>query len=78
MLWLNAVGAAVERIEAFLRDERLPYLRTTLVPLEQLASLLVTPDAHLITLVRRLRWLRAPIESPRLHRFEQADLVHRE
>jgi hypothetical protein len=50
VLWLNAVGAAVERIEAVLRDERLPYLRTTLVPLEQLASLLVTPDAHLITL----------------------------
>ena len=50
VLWLNAVGAAVERIEAFLRDERLPYLRTALVPLEQLASLLVTPDAHLITL----------------------------
>ena len=50
VLWLNAVGAAVERIEAFLRDERLPYLRTSLVPLEQLASLLITPDAHLITL----------------------------
>jgi hypothetical protein len=50
VLWLNAVGAAVERIEAFLRDERLPYLRTAIVPLEQLASLLITPDAHLITL----------------------------
>jgi hypothetical protein len=50
VLWLNAVGAAVERIEAFLRDERLPYLHTALVPLEQLASLLITPDAHLITL----------------------------
>jgi glycosyltransferase involved in cell wall biosynthesis len=50
VLWLNAVGAVVERIEAFLRDERLPYLHTALVPLEQLASLLITPDAHLITL----------------------------
>jgi hypothetical protein len=50
VLWLNATGAAVERIETFLRDERLPYLRSALVPLEQLASLLVTPDAHLITL----------------------------
>jgi hypothetical protein len=50
VLWLNAVGAAVERIEAFLCDEPLPYLRTSLVPLEELASLLVTPDAHLITL----------------------------
>jgi hypothetical protein len=50
VLWLNAVGAVVDRIEAFLRDERLPYLRTALVPLEQLASLLITPDVHLITL----------------------------
>jgi hypothetical protein len=50
VLWLNAVGAAVDRIEAFLRDERLPYFNTALVPLERLASLLVTADAHLITL----------------------------
>ena len=50
VLWLNAVGAAVELIEAFLRAEHLPYLRNTLVPLEELASLLITPDAHLITL----------------------------
>jgi hypothetical protein len=33
-----------------LRDERLPYLRSTLVPLEELARLLITPHAHLITL----------------------------
>src|SRR5262249_23477980 len=50
VLWLNAVGTNVEPIDAFLRDEHLPYLRTPLVPLEELASLLVTPDAHLITL----------------------------
>jgi hypothetical protein len=50
VLWLNAIGAAVELIETFLRDERLPYLRSTLVPLEELARLLITPHAHLITL----------------------------
>ena len=50
VLWLNAVGAAVDQIEAFLREENLPYLRSDLLPLEQLASLLITPDAHLITL----------------------------
>ena len=50
MLWLNAVGAAVDPIEALLREENLPYIRTHLVPLEKLANLLVTPDAHLITL----------------------------
>jgi hypothetical protein len=50
VLWLNAVGTAVEPIEAFMREERLPYLRRHLVPLEKLANLLVTPDAHLITL----------------------------
>ena len=50
VLWLNAVGAVVEPIEAFLREERLPYLRSYPVPMEELANLLVTPDAHLITL----------------------------
>lgn len=50
LLWLNAVGVALEPIEAFLRNARLPYLRRQLVPLEKLANLLVTPDAHLITL----------------------------
>ena len=33
-----------------LREEHLPYIRSHLVPLEKLANLLVTPDAHLITL----------------------------
>ena len=49
-LWLNAVGSAVEPVETFLRDEGLPYTRSLPVPTEQLASLLVTPEAHLITL----------------------------
>ena len=50
VLWLNAIGAAVEPIEEFLRAEHLPYVRRPLVPLDKLANLLVTPDAHLITL----------------------------
>jgi hypothetical protein len=50
VLWLNAVGTAIELIESFLREADLPYIRSEPVPLEKLASLLVTPDAHLITL----------------------------
>lgn len=50
ILWLNAVGAAVEQVETFLRQERLPFRRSYPVPMEQLANLLVTPDSHLITL----------------------------
>jgi hypothetical protein len=50
VLWLNAVGALVELVEEFLQEEHLPYVRSHLVPLEKLANLLVTPDAHLITL----------------------------
>ena len=50
LLWLNAVGAAVEAIEDELTRQKLPYVRGTPVPLQELAQLLVTPDAHLITL----------------------------
>ena len=50
ILWLNAVGANAGNVEAALRKEGLPLIRTSPVPLENLASLLVTPDAHLITL----------------------------
>ncbi len=50
VLWLNAVGAAVESVEAELNAYDLPYVRGTPVPLADLARLLVTPDAHLITL----------------------------
>ena len=49
-LWLNAVGAGGAEVERRLRAEGLPLARTEPVPLEQLASLLVTPDAHLVTL----------------------------
>ena len=50
VLWLNAVGAAVDPIEHFLRTEDLSYHRTYPAPMDKLASLLVTPDSHLITL----------------------------
>ena len=50
VLWLNAVGAGAAKVEELLRAAGLPLIRGTPVPLDSLASLLVTPDAHLITL----------------------------
>jgi hypothetical protein len=50
VLWLNAVGSAVNAITDLLDQHQLPYVRGAPVPLKDLASLLVTPDAHLITL----------------------------
>jgi hypothetical protein len=49
-LWLNATGAGAETLQRALRIEKLPFHRTRTVPLNRLASLLVTPDGHLITL----------------------------
>jgi hypothetical protein len=49
-LWLNATGARADRVERALRDENLPLHRSLPVALELLPRLLVTPDAHLITL----------------------------
>ena len=49
-LWLNTVGAAVGKVQQELTRQQLPFIRGTPVPIEALASLLVTPDAHLITL----------------------------
>jgi hypothetical protein len=50
LLWLNAVGAAVPALEQALTSRGLPFLRGRPVPLAELARLLVTADAHLITL----------------------------
>jgi hypothetical protein len=50
VLWLNATGAKADGVEAALRGEGLPVHRSRPVPLELLPRLLVTPDAHLITL----------------------------
>ncbi len=49
-LWLNATGARADRFERALREEGLPVYRSRPVPLAQLPRLLVTADAHLITL----------------------------
>jgi hypothetical protein len=49
-LWLNATGARADRVERELRAEGLPVHRSLPVPLPLLPRLLVTPDAHLITL----------------------------
>lgn len=49
-LWLNATGARADRLEEILRREGLPHHRSRPVPLSDLARLLVTPDAHLVTL----------------------------
>ncbi len=49
-LWLNATGAGADEVEGRLKAAGVPVLRTCPVPLEQLPRLLVTVDAHLITL----------------------------
>ena len=49
-LWLNATGSKADRVEEILRRAGLPVHRGRPVPLELLPRLLVTPDAHLITL----------------------------
>lgn len=50
VLWLNATGAKADRVEELLRRLGLPVYRSRPLPLELLPRLLVTPDAHLITL----------------------------
>ena len=50
VLWLNASGTAVKAIEEELVNANLPFVRGAPVPLEELPNLLITPDAHLITL----------------------------
>jgi hypothetical protein len=49
-LWLNATGLGADEVERALAADGLPVLRTPPVPLERLAALLATPDAHLVTL----------------------------
>lgn len=49
-LWLNAIGSGATVVEERLKAEGLPVFRGKPVPFEDLGRLLVTPDAHLITL----------------------------
>ncbi|MET0194912.1 MAG: hypothetical protein ABW200_16255 [Hyphomicrobiaceae bacterium] len=50
VLWLNAVGSGADTVEETLRRYGLPFHHSQLVPIDDLGGLLVTPDAHLITL----------------------------
>ncbi|MEN9580623.1 MAG: hypothetical protein RJA70_3632 [Pseudomonadota bacterium] len=50
VLWLNATGVQADNFEQELRKRGLPVYRTMGVPLERLAALLSSVDAHLITL----------------------------
>jgi hypothetical protein len=50
VLWLNATGSGADEVEERLLAAKLPFFRQKLVPISDLARLLVTPDAHLITL----------------------------
>jgi hypothetical protein len=49
-LWLSAAGAGTEKLARRFTAEGLPFHRSPPVPLERLSSLLLAPDAHLVTL----------------------------
>jgi hypothetical protein len=49
-LWLNAVGSGAAKLAERLQLAGVPVVVSRPVPLEQLPSLLIAPDAHLITL----------------------------
>ena len=72
--WLNATGAKADRVAAELTFRKLPVYRSSPVPLENLARLLLAADVHLITLRDLVRWLRATIEDPCLYRIGKKNL----
>jgi len=49
-LWLSAAGSGTEELVQRLSAANLPFHRSAPVSLERLAGLLVSPDAHLVTL----------------------------
>jgi hypothetical protein len=49
-LWLNAIGNRADLVEQQLREAGVPVVRSQPGPLEELPRLLVTADAHLISL----------------------------
>ncbi len=49
-LWLSAAGSGTEELVRRLSAAKLPFHRSAPVPLERLAGLLASPDAHLVTL----------------------------
>jgi hypothetical protein len=58
--WLSASGVRADELENRIRALGLPMHRSAPVPLTSLASLLVTPDAHLITLRNEYAGLVVP------------------
>lgn len=50
LLWLNAVGEKAEALRRGLREAAVPFIDGAPVGMDVLANLLVTPDAHLVTL----------------------------
>ena len=64
VLWLNAVGSSVETILDRLRAADCPVIPGRPVPLAELAALLVTPSAHLITLKDPFVGLVLPSKVP--------------
>lgn len=49
-LWINATGAKADRVERELGARGVPFFRSHLVSLDQLPSLLIAVDVHLVTL----------------------------
>jgi hypothetical protein len=49
-LWLNAIGRGADLVERQLHKAGVPVVRSKPSPLEELPRLLVTADAHLISL----------------------------
>jgi hypothetical protein len=49
-LWLNATGAKADQVEAALGARGVPVYRSRLVPVSDLARLLLAADVHLVTL----------------------------
>jgi hypothetical protein len=52
-LWINGTGVRIADVQAYCERHGLPLAVTAPVPLEQLAGVLKTADAHLITLSER-------------------------
>jgi hypothetical protein len=50
-VWLNATGKRADVVESELRARSLCYARTTPVPIDQVAGVLLAADLHLITLL---------------------------
>ena len=77
-LWINATGAKADRVERELRARGVPFYRSHLVPLEQLASLLIAVDVHLVTLRDAFVGYVLPSKIHACIEFGQAHSLHRQ